>query len=320
MYEVSITSLNNADIPSLAEIKSQWLQFTTLSKDTPTFEKIMMDLEDDATQSQHYSIITLYDEHKSLKGWMNIYTGFLKMAFIDNWNPYVNPVGHTDDIARTLIEKAKEYIQDLGMDRLEIELADVDANPDSLTLYSRWYENAGFQWAAEEMVMGSDIRKIEIQKTPLPPSYELVPIDAMNNDIMKEPFFESFSNSLDTLFLSMTPEQQLISFDHWFNRTRPMIEGASYALLFENQCIGFVIARVENAVAEIGPIGIVPSHRRKGLSVSLLSNCLYELKRQGTNIARLYVSVNNEPAIKLYKKFGFVPMKKQVFYYWAPED
>jgi ribosomal protein S18 acetylase RimI-like enzyme len=301
-------------------IKFDWLQSIFPSTKYKSIEQVERDFETQAKDSKDNALLIVYDAAGEIHGWLNIYTGFLSMAFIDNWNPYIKSSSDREKISAILIEKAKDYIEELGMERLEVELTEIDTHSDALDLYSRWYKGVGFQWAAEEVGMKSELEKLELEKTPLPNGYTLIPIDAMNNSIMKEPFFDSFSDSLDTLFLSMTPQQQLISFNYWFNRSRPMVEGASYALLLNEKCVGFVIARVEEKVAYIGPIGVVPPHRKKGLGVGLLSNCLYELKRQGINTVKLDVSSSNNPAIRLYEKFGFETVTRQVFYYWEPDE
>ena len=53
-------------------------------------------------------------------------------------------------------------------------------------------------------------------------------------------------------------------------------------------------------------IGVAPSHQNKGVGTFLVDFILSNLKEQGFDGVRILVGINNNNAIKLYTKFGFV--------------
>jgi ribosomal protein S18 acetylase RimI-like enzyme len=52
-------------------------------------------------------------------------------------------------------------------------------------------------------------------------------------------------------------------------------------------------------------MGLLPAYRGKGLGGKLLSSVLEHAKKFGLEKVELHVYTTNQPAIALYKKFGF---------------
>ncbi|NHI83058.1 MAG: GNAT family N-acetyltransferase, partial [Candidatus Thorarchaeota archaeon] len=96
-----------------------------------------------------------------------------------------------------------------------------------------------------------------------------------------------------------------------------LIEKASPILEKKGQVVGFAITRLTNNKAEIGPVGLVPEERGKGLANYLFVNALEGVKDAGINTACLDVSIANHPARKLYEKYGFKKAFSKQFYYWT---
>jgi len=55
----------------------------------------------------------------------------------------------------------------------------------------------------------------------------------------------------------------------------------------------------------IDSVAVLPAHRGKGTAESLLNKILEKGKRQGHLKAQVNMYIGNEPALKLYRKFGF---------------
>jgi translation initiation factor 4G len=55
----------------------------------------------------------------------------------------------------------------------------------------------------------------------------------------------------------------------------------------------------------IDSVATLPEYRRKGVSEKLLRAILEKGKRQGYSKAQINMYIGNEPALKLYRKFGF---------------
>lgn len=55
----------------------------------------------------------------------------------------------------------------------------------------------------------------------------------------------------------------------------------------------------------IDSVAVLPEHRGKGTAESLLNKVLEKGKRQGHSKAQVNMYIGNEPALNLYRKFGF---------------
>jgi ribosomal protein S18 acetylase RimI-like enzyme len=78
--------------------------------------------------------------------------------------------------------------------------------------------------------------------------------------------------------------------------------------------IGLAIAEPawRDGVSMIASIGVDPEFRRQGVGSELLKRC--ETLLPG-NIIRLTVRVDNEPAIRMYERFGYVLCSRLTNYY-----
>jgi ribosomal-protein-alanine N-acetyltransferase len=99
----------------------------------------------------------------------------------------------------------------------------------------------------------------------------------------------------------------------------------------EGRIIGYIMCRVETGKLYTMPgvgrqghiisIAVVPEMRRKGVGQSLMVNAmkaLYEFYE--VNEYYLEVRISNTPAINLYNKLGFKPVKTIKGYYLDGED
>lgn len=78
---------------------------------------------------------------------------------------------------------------------------------------------------------------------------------------------------------------------------------------------GFVLSRIVLDEAEILTVAIAPEARGKGFSIPLLERHLDELSRRGVRTIHLEVEEGNDPAIALYRRFGFKETGRREGYY-----
>ena len=84
----------------------------------------------------------------------------------------------------------------------------------------------------------------------------------------------------------------------------------------DSTLIGFCFSHSVKDESEIITFGIHPSFQKKTLGSSLLHYHLEELKKKNSMFSiSLEVNEKNTPALKLYTKFGFVPVGKRKDYY-----
>jgi [ribosomal protein S18]-alanine N-acetyltransferase len=89
-----------------------------------------------------------------------------------------------------------------------------------------------------------------------------------------------------------------------------------YQVLEEHdQIIGYVGLAFTSTTADVQTISVVPNQQRSGIGSKLLSLALAAAKQRGAEQVFLEVAVENEPAISLYKNFGFEQISIRPNYY-----
>lgn len=91
--------------------------------------------------------------------------------------------------------------------------------------------------------------------------------------------------------------------------------------LQDEKVMGFVIAdrfrprRASRSMGKIITIDVAPQAQHSGLGTLLMSSVEAELKSAGCDYVSLEVAVDNEPALKFYKKHGYAVLKVLPRYY-----
>jgi ribosomal-protein-alanine N-acetyltransferase len=82
---------------------------------------------------------------------------------------------------------------------------------------------------------------------------------------------------------------------------------AGYCIYYLRATISLKGFQKQSVISEIA---IDRNLRGKGLAEKLLKKSIEEMKLNGISFILLYVNINNQPAIRLYEKFGFQITKK----------
>lgn len=91
--------------------------------------------------------------------------------------------------------------------------------------------------------------------------------------------------------------------------------------LQDDEVKGFVIAdtfrprRASRSMGKIITIDVAPAAQHSGLGSMLMSSTEAELKQAGCDYVSLEVAVDNEPALRFYKKHGYAVLKVLPRYY-----
>lgn len=83
--------------------------------------------------------------------------------------------------------------------------------------------------------------------------------------------------------------------------------------------IGFLLVRVVLDQSDILTLAILPMYHKRGFGQKLVERYLSHLRAQGIRQAFLEVDVNNDAAIKLYKKCQFHEIGTRPDYYEHPD-
>lgn len=89
-------------------------------------------------------------------------------------------------------------------------------------------------------------------------------------------------------------------------RAEPWFAADDFLLLRDgDELIGYVWLKVEGPEGEFYVVGVSPDRQGEGWGRALVELGLARLASQGIRVAHLYVEGDNEPALKLYRGYGF---------------
>ncbi|MFW9806987.1 MAG: hypothetical protein ACFFFK_09695, partial [Candidatus Thorarchaeota archaeon] len=224
-----------------------------------TIDEVAKNIED-ISSNDAFRILTAFDDNEEPVGWIYYYIAFPPMTFINGFYPVVAETADSEMIAMELIETAKRDIIKQNHSRLEIEL--LFPTEEHRAYSSRlidWYRKCGFQFAAEEIHMKSDLKSAQLPVRDLPEGYTLRKFSEVPFEIIEGPAFRTLLDSKEDLFLSQSKPEQDVTIRYFFDKSRPYIDDASLLLEKEGDIIGFVITHVgDDDEPDIGPVGLVP--------------------------------------------------------------
>lgn len=86
----------------------------------------------------------------------------------------------------------------------------------------------------------------------------------------------------------------------------------------ENKPVGFICGQSVADECELYRIAVVPSYRKQGIADRLMTYFLDKCRENGIRNVFLEVRCDNEPAKKLYEKYGFSEVGRRRNYYTEP--
>ncbi len=309
--------MKEADTEALARVAFQARQESERKNADLSIAEFKDALDSVADDDNLKVILCRSDKSEDLLGWLSLHTGYTRMVFIGEWHPEVVPSDNYGIVARKLIREAKKATKNMGRERLEVQFNKITSRVRPLLRkYEDWYREEGFRYASEETYMEAAITDNlpELQELG---SIKVQCISEISNDDLLGPFFDSFLESKNGLFLSLTKDQQIDAFNYWFSRSRQFIDEASICVFEKDQVVGFMVVREQDGRPYVGPIGVIPKHRGKGIAQALLTKGINAIRKQGFRKVAIEMDILNMPAMNLYKQFEFQSIYNSVYYYWS---
>lgn len=88
----------------------------------------------------------------------------------------------------------------------------------------------------------------------------------------------------------------------------------------DGRAVGFCSYWIVLDELHINNLAVLPGDRRRGVGSRLVEHVLTEASRRGAGRATLEVRRSNEPAIRLYTRWGFLVSAVRHSYYTQPEE
>ena len=319
MFEITIQKLYDMDINELTKFTYESLQCSPLRDDNRTAAAIEQEYNKMAESGNEIVLLARDSNSDEILGKLKIYTGFPEMAFISQWDPIIKSNKAKEKIARSLVQRAKKYTRHIGHKRLESYLSPIKEGFEKVRReYQYLYEREGFHRATEEASMRVEMAKWTppTKVTSLPNGYAYEEVGKRTEEETLEAFHETFKISKDRLYLDMSLSQQKIANRYWYSRIKP-VHPTSLFVIYDDKIVGFSIGHVEDGVINLGPIGLLPDHRGKGIARALLNEGMRNIHDdKDIKYAELEVDVENAVAMKLYTTFGFTEQYRQEYYAW----
>jgi len=321
MVEIKVTAVKELDLWKLSKFMYDARKNTAIDNEHRTLEHIYEHRKE--VTSDDNIIVTAYEDNE-IVGILRIFTGFPEIAFSSSWDPMITQEEgreRREEIALELIRACKKYVKERGFSRLELLLSPLTEKYSELYKENRtWNEKAGLYKATEEVLMQVDLNEADLStdKLSLLEGLRYEKIENVENEEIFDPFIRSFSDRGDRLFRDMNRAQQSVSFNYWLRRSEPF-HRSSMVIMKDDEFVGLIVVRQEEETADIGPVAVIPEYKRKGIMKATLHESLRRMKEDGIRFAKLEADAKNEPAINLYKKFGFEIIHEQEYFAWRVE-
>jgi ribosomal-protein-alanine N-acetyltransferase len=127
---------------------------------------------------------------------------------------------------------------------------------------------------------------------------------------------EDLPSVLEIERASFTTPWSEISFYNELKNPRSIVKAARK----EGRAIGYVCANRILDEGHILDLAVHPAFRGRGVASALALHVIERLRKEGVRCIFLEVRDSNEPAAKLYKKFGFERIGIRKNYYLSPEE
>ena len=157
----------------------------------------------------------------------------------------------------------------------------------------------------------------DLTPPPLPSHYGLLPWDASLLDAFSQAKYRSFRNELDAnVFPCLSEFDGCRRLMAEIVRKPGFLPAATWLMVYSPQgqnrpdyCGTVQGIRDQHGLGAIQNLGIAPEHRHAGLGTSLVWHSLAGFRRAGVRRVYLEVTAQNDGAIRLYRRAGFVAIR-----------
>ncbi len=159
--------------------------------------------------------------------------------------------------------------------------------------------------------MEIDLTTLDMREPVVPAGYRLLAWDPSLLPAHAETKYQSFRSEIDAnVFPCLGDYDGCVRLMQEISRKEGFLPETTWLAVCEEgqgEFCGTVQGiRDRNGLGAIQNLGIVPEHRNRGLGSVLMMKALQGFRRAGLRRAYLEVTAQNDGAIKLYRRLGFV--------------
>ena len=128
-----------------------------------------------------------------------------------------------------------------------------------------------------------------------------------------EVHYHAFADCIDRkLFISFGDRAACWHLLRELRSARNFLPAASWLIGHPGGCCATIQCAAEGGAGSIQNLGVMPKFRGQGLGEALVLQALAAFKAAGLASAQLDVTAENEKALRLYERLGFVPVSTSV--------
>lgn len=240
-----------------------------------------------------------------------------ELASLRRWEPAVPASLRETSLGRDLLKSAVKHVKKLGAKRLRVLVKQPHDSPETESWHVSLYNDLGFKQIGPT---GVDLTmKLSNKIHPVEPGtdYEVITGEELAPKEMADYIIRAYTSTPEDLALHQSDRSVTVWEDaHLFvervvdGRFGPAPNEFRRVLLVEGQPAAHVGAfAVESEfkplTGVLGPVGVFPEYRRKGIGRFLVEQNLEALRMFGCEYAAVGAFEANEQAIQLYEKIGF---------------
>ncbi|MHA1109607.1 MAG: GNAT family N-acetyltransferase [Promethearchaeota archaeon] len=270
--KVEILSVRQMDRDSHSKLIRESLEYSPLFANPQAEDIINSHLQKIISHPDSYVMIVATDkETGQLLGQLLIRLNFGDIGLIQAWQPIVLPDAYRTEIAIALINKSKEVVKSHNKSKMEIrmDLANDHVNSIYLT-YKNWYERCGFHLSSDEYNMEASFSELNSIQYSIPDYIEIVPMNSIPIEQLREAVFEAFKESKDQWVNNLSEDEIRSIIKTWMKVEEIFHPKASIVLMENGKIIGFNGMEIQEHSIEVGPLGVLHSHRGNGLGRLML--------------------------------------------------
>jgi GNAT superfamily N-acetyltransferase len=152
---------------------------------------------------------------------------------------------------------------------------------------------------------------------PLPPEYQIIPWESCLLDAFAQAKYLSFRDEMDAkVFPCLSEFEGCRRLMTEIARKPGFLPGATWLVVYSPEgwgrpayCGTVQGVRDQHGLGAIQNLGVAPEHRSCGLGTSLLLHALAGFRQAGLQRVYLEVTAQNDAAIRLYRRVGFVTIR-----------
>jgi GNAT superfamily N-acetyltransferase len=251
--------------------------------------------------------------------------GFLHsgdIGVLRGWEPGVQPDRNDIDVGAALLHECFNILQEKGAERVGCTLKFPSDNPNAASWHIRLFNKCGIgEWRSKGIQLLLDLR-IESSSPHLDRDVRIVDRSEFS--------IEELAELVQGAFTSTEEDRAIHRFDAGVTEPREIrqllerILDGQYGIspaeawkfaLMEGEPVAFVGSFIPDSKYRpphgvLGPVGVLPGVRRKGVATALIHEVHQVLRELGCVYSYVGTPETNHGALKMYKKIGFMPVFK----------